>query len=534
MKMENFKIGTRLIAAFSLILVMLVVVVVLGINRMAAIQHTMVDITKGNDVEAAMASEMRLSLDDRMIALRNVVLFDDVARMQEQIDRIRIQAAKYDAAEQQLRATFTQYGIQEDESKLLAGIREQAAAAAPLMEKVQALGLQNNNADAIKVLIGDLRTVQQQWQADLQALVSSERKQNEDATAEADAAYAVARNVMLVIGLASVLCGLLIAWRITRSITEPIGRAVTIAQTVAAGDLSSNIQVDGTDETGMLLVALKSMNDNLRVIVGQVRDGTDTMKTASQEIAAGNLDLSSRTEQQAGSLEETASSMEELTSTVKQNDDNARQANTLAALATEVAGKGGAVIADVVETMEEINTSSKKIAEIIGVIDGIAFQTNILALNAAVEAARAGEQGRGFAVVATEVRSLAHRSAAAAKEIKTLISDSVDKVGTGARLVDQAGQTMNEVVESVRRVSGVISEITAASREQSLGIEQINRAIIEMDGVTQQNAALVEQSAAAAEALQDQALALAEVVGKFVLVEPRLTLSRRAVALLPA
>jgi methyl-accepting chemotaxis protein len=520
MKMENFKIGTRLITAFSMILLMLVVVAALGISRMAAIQQAMTDITKGNDVEGAMASAMRLSVDDRMIALRNIVLLDSPAEMQAQVERVRKQADDYVAAEQNLRATFAQYGIEEDESKLLDEIRQYAVAAAPLIDKVQALGLQNNNADAVKLLIGDLRTVQQKWQTGLLSLVETERKQNEAATAAADASYAMARNVMVAISILAVLSGLLVAWFITRSITLPIVRAVKIAQTVADGDLSSDIQAPGRDETSMLLAALKAMNDNLRVIVGQVRDGTDTMKIASQEIASGNLDLSSRTEQQAGSLEETASSMEELTSTVKQNDDNARQANTLAAMASEVAGKGGAVIANVVETMEEINTSSKRIAEIISVIDGIAFQTNILALNAAVEAARAGEQGRGFAVVASEVRSLAHRSAEAAKEIKTLISDSVGKVDTGARLVDEAGQTMSEVVASVRRVSDVISEITAASREQSMGIEQVNQAIIEMDGVTQQNAALVEQSAAAAEALQDQAASLADLVGKFVLAGP--------------
>jgi len=521
MKMENYKIGTRLIAAFALVLAMLLIVAILGINRMASIQRSMVDITKGNDVEAAMASAMRLAVDDRMIALRNIVLLEDAAQMQVQAARIGKQASDYAAAEQKLRATFAEYGVQEDESALLADIDRRATAAAPLIERVQTLGQQNNNAEAIKLLMGDLRSVQQPWQAGLQKLVDTERQQNEEATAAADASYAFARNLMVVLSVFSVLAGLLVAWRITRSIALPIGRAVNIAQTVAAGDLSTEIQASsGKDETSMLLAALKAMNENLRVIVGQVRDGTETIKTASQEIATGNLDLSSRTEQQAGSLEETASSMEELTSTVKQNEDNARQANTLAAIASEVAGKGGAVIADVVETMEQINNSSKKIAEIISVIDGIAFQTNILALNAAVEAARAGEQGRGFAVVASEVRSLAHRSAAAAKEIKTLISDSVGKVDTGARLVDQAGQTMNEVVESVLRVSGAISEISAASREQSVGIEQVNQAIIEIDGVTQQNAALVEQSAAAAEALQDQASVLSELVGKFVLTAP--------------
>jgi methyl-accepting chemotaxis protein len=517
MKIDNFKIGSRLIAAFGIVLLMLVIVAAVGVSRMAAIQNAMVDITKGNNVESSLASDMRLSVDDRMIALRNIVLLNDAAEMRAQVDRVRVQARNYADAETKLRATFAAFGIQEEESKLLQDIQRQSALALPLIEKIQALGLDNNNADATKILMGDLREVQVKWQAGLAALVASEKKQNEEATAAADASYFFARNLMLGLSAAAVLFGVTLAVVITRSITRPINRAVVIAQTVAAGDLTSRIEVHGKDETSMLLTALKTMNDSLARIVGQVRGGTDTIATASQEIAAGNLDLSSRTEEQASSLEETASSMEEMTSTVKQNADNARQANSLAASASEVAGKGGAVIADVVETMGAIQASSKKIVEIIGVIDGIAFQTNILALNAAVEAARAGEQGRGFAVVATEVRNLAHRSAAAAKEIKTLIGDSVAKVESGTQLVDQAGQTMNEVVDSVRRVSDIIGEITAASREQSLGIEQINQAIMQMDSVTQQNAALVEESAAAAESLQGQAAQLAEVVGKFVL-----------------
>ncbi|MBC7415460.1 MAG: methyl-accepting chemotaxis protein, partial [Herminiimonas sp.] len=280
---------------------------------------------------------------------------------------------------------------------------------------------------------------------------------------------------------------------------------------------SSSIVVNSTDETGRLLQALKDMNANLQKIVAEVRSGTDTIATASSEIASGNLDLSSRTEQQASSLEETASSMEELTSTVKQNADNARQANGLAMTASEVARKGGSVVAEVVQTMGSINASSRKIIDIIAVIDGIAFQTNILALNAAVEAARAGEQGRGFAVVASEVRNLAQRSAAAAKEIKSLIGDSVEKVEIGTKLVDQAGATMGEIVDSVRRVTDIMGEITAASQEQTAGIEQINQAITEMDNVTQQNAALVEEAAAAAESLQDQAANLSQVVSVFKL-----------------
>lgn len=306
-----------------------------------------------------------------------------------------------------------------------------------------------------------------------------------------------------------------VGYLIVRSITVPLHEAVAMAKRVASGDLTSHINVNSQDEIGQLLQALKDMNASLQNIVSQVRTGTDTIATASHQIANGNLDLSSRTEQQASSLEETASSMEELTSTVKQNGDNARQANQFAVSASDVAVKGGEVVSQVVDTMGAITESAKKIVDIIGVIDSIAFQTNILALNAAVEAARAGEQGRGFAVVATEVRSLAQRSASAAKEIKSLIGDSVEKVEAGSKLVNQAGTTMDEIVASVKRVTDIMGEIAAASREQEAGIEQINQAIIEMDNVTQQNAALVEEAAAAAGSLQEQAAGLAEVVSVF-------------------
>ncbi len=287
--------------------------------------------------------------------------------------------------------------------------------------------------------------------------------------------------------------------------------------TVAAGDLTSRIDVTAQDEPGMLLQALKDMNTSLVDIVSKVRSGSDTIATASAEIASGNMDLSSRTEHQASSLEETASSMEELTSTVKQNAENAKQANGLARSASEVAIEGGQVVSRVIDTMGSINESSRKIVDIIGVIDGIAFQTNILALNAAVEAARAGEQGRGFAVVAAEVRNLAQRSAGAAKEIKELIGDSVEKVEAGSKLVNQAGSTMDEVVTSVKRVSDIINEIASASQEQTTGIEQVNIAVTEMDNVTQQNAALVEEAAAAAGSLQEQAATLTQIVSLFKL-----------------
>ncbi|MGK5078178.1 methyl-accepting chemotaxis protein [Janthinobacterium sp. HLX7-2] len=336
-------------------------------------------------------------------------------------------------------------------------------------------------------------------------------------SASADATYAASRASLIGLLVGIVVVGMLLALWVARSVSRPLIEAVGVARRVAAGDLTAHIVVHSQDETGQLMLALKDMNASLQSLVGQVRSGTDTIATASSQIAAGNQDLSSRTEQQASSLEETASSMEELTSTVKQNADNARQANTMALTSSSIAVEGGKVVSEVVDTMASINASSRKIVDIIAVIDGIAFQTNILALNAAVEAARAGEQGRGFAVVATEVRNLAQRSAAAAKDIKVLIGDSVEKVEAGSKLVGQAGRTMDDIVASITRVTDIMSEITAASNEQSAGIEQVNQAIAQMDQVTQQNAALVEEAAAAAESMQEQAASLSEVVSIFKL-----------------
>ncbi|WP_124951546.1 methyl-accepting chemotaxis protein [Sulfuriferula thiophila] len=326
--------------------------------------------------------------------------------------------------------------------------------------------------------------------------------------------------MITIIVLASVFA-ITMGLMIIRSITIPLNQAVELARRVADGDLRASVRVTQHDEIGTLLTALQEMNTNLSHIVGEVRVGTETISSASGQIATGNLDLSNRTEAQAGSLEETASAMEELTSTVRQNADNARQANQLAVSASEVAVKGGDVVSQVVTTMGTINASARKIVDIIGVIEGIAFQTNILALNAAVEAARAGEQGRGFAVVATEVRSLAQRSAAAAKEIKLLIDDSVEKIEIGNKQAGQAGTTMTEVVSSVQRVTDIMTEISAASREQSQGIDEINRAITQMDESTQQNAALVEEAAAAAKSMQDQAGHLEKLVNKFQIDEVR-------------
>jgi methyl-accepting chemotaxis protein len=349
----------------------------------------------------------------------------------------------------------------------------------------------------------------------MEKMVNLQRTGIDGIAGDISSIYKTSRDLLIGLGGFVILLGAACAWWLTVGITRPLNKAVQITRTVASGDLTSHIEVTATDETGQLLQALKDMNDNLMRMVSEVRNGTETIATASTQIASGNEDLSSRTEEQASSLEETASSMEELTSTVRQNADNARQANQLAVSASDVAAKGGTVVSHVVETMGSINASSQKIVDIIGVIDGIAFQTNILALNAAVEAARAGEQGRGFAVVAAEVRNLAQRSAAAAKEIKTLIGDSVEKVGAGSKLVKEAGTTMTEVVDSVKRVTDIMAEIMAASQEQSAGIEQVNKAIGQMDHVTQQNAALVEEAAAAAASMQEQARSLAQVVSVF-------------------
>jgi methyl-accepting chemotaxis protein len=340
------------------------------------------------------------------------------------------------------------------------------------------------------------------------------------AASAGDATYASARVWIIALLAGSVVLGALGAWLITSWLVKRLGGepdyAVEIANQIAAGQLSVDVRTAPKDRSSVLF-AMKSMRDSLAEIVGQVRAGTDTIASASEQIAAGNTDLSVRTEQQASSLEETAASMEELTSTVKQNSASAGEANRLALNASDIAQKGGAVVSQVVDTMGSINDSSRKIVDIIGVIDGIAFQTNILALNAAVEAARAGEQGRGFAVVATEVRSLAQRSAAAAKEIKGLIDDSVSQVAAGSKLVAQAGATMEEVVVSVRRVTDIMGEITSAGHEQSAGIEQVNVAMAEMDAVTQQNASLVEEATAASHSMQEQAHALAELVSVFQL-----------------
>ncbi len=378
--------------------------------------------------------------------------------------------------------------------------------------------LKNNNAQqAMELMAGPMAQDYAPMQENMEALIKLQLDVGHAEFARSQSLYATVRNASLIAIIVGVALAMFVGLRLTRAISAPLNASVRIARNVAGGDLTQNIYVESGDETGQLLQALKDMNDGLVATVSKVRSCTETIGVASGEIAQGNADLSARTESQASSLEETASSMEELTTTVKQNADNAAQANQLVVSASEYAVKGGEVVGQVVQTMGSIKESSRKIVDIIGVIDGIAFQTNILALNAAVEAARAGEQGRGFAVVAAEVRNLAQRSAGAAKEIKSLIGDSVEKVDAGSRLVDQAGQTMEQIVSSVKHVADIMGEITSASREQSAGIGEINQAITQMDEMTQQNAALVEQAAAAAESMQEQAAILAQAVAAFKL-----------------
>ena len=511
MSLTQFKIGTRLGIGFAVVLGLLVAVLLVGLYSMGQLSARTHDIVADKNVKMAAANTMSDNVRSITLAITSVVVAPTDALMQEHLNKIGEARKKYGAAKEVLQKMVST----DKEAALMSQLDAALKTGAPLNNKVVELRKAGQTEEAVTFLTQQAAPSLNNVLVALDSLVAYEAQQAAQAADDAAALSTKARTSMLALGIVALLLGAFVAWIITRSITHPINAAVAVAETVASGDLSSRIVVNSSDETGRLLGALKAMNDGLLDVVAQVRHGTDSIATALSEIAAGNLDLSSRTEEQASSLEETASAMEELTSTVKQNADNARQANQLAKSASEVAVRGGDIVSQVVDTMGTINQSSKKIVDIIAVIDGIAFQTNILALNAAVEAARAGEQGRGFAVVATEVRNLAHRSASAAKEIKELIAASVANVDTGSRLVNEAGQTMGDIVDSIVRVTDIMGEITSATHEQTLGIEQINMAIAQMDEVTQQNAALVEEAAAASQSMQEQAGELAQVVSFF-------------------
>ncbi|MEP7102264.1 MAG: methyl-accepting chemotaxis protein [Burkholderiales bacterium] len=522
----NLKIGTRLGLGFASLLLLQLVISGIGMREMAELSARITNLTEVTQAKSSALSEIESFVGARAIAARNLALLTEPAAQKADIERVKLAQAGLDKHMESLASFMKETSPSGDaERQMFEQLRALEAKYLPIANRIVGLATTGKTDEAIKSLTQDCMPLLTQMLAHLDSFAALLKKDSVASSAAAQATYQSAKWLILAITIASMSTGIFIAWWLTRSITRPMGEAVGVAQRVAAGDLSTRIEVTQTDEAGQLLTALKQMNDSLTKVVGNVRLASDSIATGSAQIAAGNQDLSQRTEQQASALEQTAASMEQLGATVRQNADNAKQANQLALGASTVAVKGGEVVSQVVDTMKGINASSKKIADIIGVIDGIAFQTNILALNAAVEAARAGEQGRGFAVVASEVRSLAQRSAEAAKEIKGLISASVERVEQGTTLVDQAGVTMAEIVGAIRRVTDIMGEISSASVEQSAGVAQVGEAVTQMDKTTQQNAALVEESAAAAESLKLQAQQMVQAVSVFKLAhgEPMTT-----------
>ncbi|MFL9926750.1 methyl-accepting chemotaxis protein [Herbaspirillum lusitanum] len=514
---KNLKIGTKLSLSFGSLVVLMAVLVAISLFSLSSLTRAM---RVGEAVQNEKLDPLyvaREALDQTGLAARNAYIFKNDADAQKELKIVDEQKAIYLDVLKKLEPRF-------------AGDKDFDKARKGLLQMADELKRPRHYREAGKMdeyrdfLVNECSPLRRQIVIDINTLLSQVAAEDTKAMLDAEQTSQEARAFLLTLAGIVVLISIAVAVINTRSLLKQLGGepayAADIAQQIAEGNLSADVKTGAGDQSS-LLFAIKTMRDNLSSIVRQVRHGTITIETASSEIAKGNMDLSGRTAQQASAIAETASAMEQLTSTVKQNADNALQANQLAASASDVALQGGSVVNQVVETMGGINDSSRKIVDIIGVIDGIAFQTNILALNAAVEAARAGEQGRGFAVVASEVRSLAQRSAAAAKEIKILISDSVAKVESGSQLVGQAGATMSDIVNSVKRVTDVVSEISAASQEQSDGIGQVSLAIAQMDESTQQNSALVEQAAAAAKSMMDEAEMLARIVAIFRLEEER-------------
>ena len=509
--MNNLKIGARLGGGFALVLLLMALMTAFGVWRMQTVAQATSEMT-----QQPLANERMISDWYRYVysaARRTSAIVKSTDPSLGQFFAADIATTTKEAA--QLQQRIEPLLDSPEEKALWAEI--QKARTLYLSSRDQAVKAKADGQaeEAERLLTQVFLPATEQYTALIQRLLDMQRGSIDATAKNIDSVFRQSRLWLIGLGAAGLVLGALCAWWLTRGIVRPLSEAVRVARAVASSDLTSQVTVTSNDETGQLLQALKDMNASLAQVVGRVRSGTDSIATASGQIDAGNQDLSSRTEQQASALEETAASMEELTSTVKQNAENARQANQLAASASQTAAQGGQVVAGVVGTMKGINDSSRKISDIIGVIDGIAFQTNILALNAAVEAARAGEQGRGFAVVAGEVRALAQRSASAAKDIKGLIGDSVAKVEEGTQQVAEAGRTMDNLVQSVQRVSDLVAEISAASQEQSAGIDQVHQAISQMDSVTQQNAALVEEAAAATGSLKSQASQLSAAVSVF-------------------
>ena len=516
MNIKNLRVRTRLSLGFGIVCAFLMLIALEGLVSVNAVRAGLDNIASDKTPKVFASASIINQVDAIAIALRNMMLTDDAADRQRQVEVINKSREIIKKEVDYLSATV----VSSEGKALLAQVLEQRIKYIDGQNALIALILADMPDEAKKFLGAQLRPILGAYKNAILNFIELSKKQVHTAQTDAQAEHEQARSLLM--GLSVIALGLaaLVGWLIARSILGELGgepkEAADLARAVALGVFTRNTNITSTNAAS-LMSSLVEMQKNLATVVSNVRTGAEGVATASAEISQGNNDLSARTESQASALEETAASMEELSSTVKQNADSARQANQLAANASTVAIRGGEVVGQVVETMKGINESSRKISDIISVIDGIAFQTNILALNAAVEAARAGEQGRGFAVVASEVRSLAGRSAEAAKEIKILINTSVERVEQGTALVDEAGSTMSEVVASIRRVTDIMGEISAASNEQALGVSQIGEAVTNMDQVTQQNAALVEQMAAAASSLKSQAQELVQTVAVFKL-----------------